>query len=103
MASEVLLTGSRYLEAEWTAAQPALEPRMVLSLDVDGILEDDALGFSATDVTGAAALSLLRRGGVAVVLNTGRSLAEVRERAACFGLVGGVAGYGAAVCDAVYD
>jgi 3-deoxy-D-manno-octulosonate 8-phosphate phosphatase KdsC-like HAD superfamily phosphatase len=81
---------------------PVREPRLVLSLDVDGVLEEDDLGFSATDVTGAAALSLLRHGGVAVVLNTGRSLAEVRERAACFGLIGGVAGYGAAVWDGVY-
>jgi 3-deoxy-D-manno-octulosonate 8-phosphate phosphatase KdsC-like HAD superfamily phosphatase len=150
MASELLLTDSERLEAEWTAAgasvdaarsrlgaadgpslqpaytdwqasrrrctdavhawlggaftlRPVREPRLVLSLDVDGILEDDALGFSTTDVIGAAALSLLRRGGVAVILNTGRSLAEVRERAACFGLAGGVAGYGASIWDAVYS
>src|SRR6266446_7611536 len=55
-------------------------PRVVLSLDVDGILEDDREGFSSTNLAGAAALRLLAFGGVAVLLNTARSLEDVRSR-----------------------
>jgi len=77
-------------------------PRLVLSLDVDGVLEDDREGFSSTNVAGAAALRLLGLGGVAVLLNTARSLPEVISRVERFKLLGGVAGFGANVWDAVY-
>src|SRR5436853_5263063 len=46
------------------------QPRMLLSLDVDGVLEDWSDGFTSTGVTGAAALRLLQLGQVAVFLNT---------------------------------
>jgi hypothetical protein len=76
---------------------------MVLSLDVDGILEDEAEdGFSSTGITGAAALRLLQLGRVAVLLNTARSLEEVRARTHQFRLLGGVSAFGAATWDAVF-
>jgi len=77
-------------------------PRLVLSLDVDGVLEDDREGFSSTSIAGAAALRLLGLGGVAVLLNTARSLQEVISRVERFKLLGGVAAFGASVWDGVY-
>src|SRR5207237_8881909 len=44
------------------------QPRMVLSLDVDGVLEDWMDGFTASSVAGAAALRLLQLGNIAVLL-----------------------------------
>jgi 3-deoxy-D-manno-octulosonate 8-phosphate phosphatase KdsC-like HAD superfamily phosphatase len=79
-----------------------VEPHLVLSLDVDGVLEEQGDGFSATGVTGAAALRLLQLGRVAVLLNTGRSLMEVQDRVEQLALIGGVGSFGAAVWDGIY-
>jgi len=83
--------------------QPVRNPRMVLSLDVDGVLEDESHGFSSTGMPGAAALKLLQLGGVAVLLNTARSMDEVRARSEHFHLLGGVSAFGATIWDAVFD
>ncbi|MDQ6796037.1 MAG: HAD hydrolase family protein, partial [Chloroflexota bacterium] len=82
--------------------EPVSEPRLVFSLDVDGVLEDEGAGFSSTGAAGAAALRLLQLGGVAVLLNTARSLRGVRERVGTFRLLGGVSSFGAAYWDGVY-
>lgn len=89
--------------ADALAIERVAEPHSVLSLDVDGVLEEEMDGFSATGVTGAAALRLLQAGGVAVVLNTARSLEGVKDRVAQFALLGGVGSFGAAVWDNVYQ
>src|SRR5438132_12301970 len=78
------------------------DPRLVLSLDVDGVLEDESAGFSATSIAGAAALKLLQLGRVAVLLNTARSLEAVQDRVEQLQLLGGVAEFGAATLDAVF-
>lgn len=91
----------------WLAAalqiERVMEPRCVLSLDVDGVLEDEGDEFSATGLTGAAALRLLQLGGIAILLNSGRSLKAVKERVEHFALLGGVASFGAAAWDDVYQ
>jgi 3-deoxy-D-manno-octulosonate 8-phosphate phosphatase KdsC-like HAD superfamily phosphatase len=91
----------------WLATALGLQrvnnPRIVFSLDVDGVLEDEGEGFSSTTVSGAAALRLLELGGIAVFLNTARSGAAVRERIDQFGLLGGVGAFGATLCDGVFD
>ena len=69
-------------------------------LDVDGVLELDFGGFPATTVSGMGALRALRAHGFRVVLATGRSAPEVLDRCAAYRLAGGVAEYGAVVCDA---
>jgi 3-deoxy-D-manno-octulosonate 8-phosphate phosphatase KdsC-like HAD superfamily phosphatase len=79
------------------------QPRLVLSLDLDGVLEDGTEGFTATGVAGAAALRLLQMGGVAVLLNTARAMAEVRERVSEFHLLGGAAELGAALWDSTFS
>src|SRR6266550_8775610 len=79
------------------------QPRLLLSLDVDGVLEDWSEGFTSTSVTGAAALRLLQLGQVAVFLNTAHSRQAVRQRAQQFHLFGGVAAFGASTLDALFD
>ena len=89
--------------AEALELRPVEAPRALLSLDVDGVLEDDAEGFSATNLAGAAALALLQLGHVAVVLNTARSLSDVQQRTDDFKLLGGVSSFGAIVWDGVFE
>ncbi len=79
-----------------------VDPRWVLSLDVDGVLEDEMEGFSSTTLSGAAALRLLQLGRVAVLLNTARSVLDVRDRVDQFALLGGVAAFGAGAWDGVF-
>src|SRR5438132_8357854 len=88
--------------AEALELRPVEAPRALLSLDVDGVLEDDAEGFSATSLARAAGLSLLQLGHVAVVLNTARSISDVQQRTDDFKLLGGVSSFGASVWDAVF-
>ena len=68
------------------------------AIDLDGVLECSQLGYPATSPTGALALRALVAHGYRPVLATGRSVADVRDRCAAFGLAGGVAEYGCAVC-----
>jgi hypothetical protein len=78
---------------------PAAGP--LVALDLDGVLECDPLGYPATSPSGALALRALIAHGYRPVPVTGRSLPEVRDRCATFGLAGGVAEYGSAlVCGA---
>jgi hydroxymethylpyrimidine pyrophosphatase-like HAD family hydrolase len=74
---------------------PATGP--LCAIDLDGVLECDQLGFSATSPTGMRALRALIAHGYQPVLATGRSAPEVRDRCLAFGLAGGVAEYGAAL------
>jgi 3-deoxy-D-manno-octulosonate 8-phosphate phosphatase KdsC-like HAD superfamily phosphatase len=83
--------------------EPVHNPRLVLALDVDGVLEDESEGFSSTALAGAAALKLLQLGGVAVLLCTARGLDEVKRRVAQFQLLGGVSGFGSQTWDAVFE
>src|SRR5437588_1444405 len=83
--------------------EPVRQPRLVLALDVDGVLEDEQDGFSSTTLAGAAAVKLLQLGGVAVLLCTARGLSEVKSRVAQFHLLGGVSGFGSQTWDAVFE
>jgi hydroxymethylpyrimidine pyrophosphatase-like HAD family hydrolase len=74
---------------------PASGP--LCAIDLDGVLETMPLGFPATSPAGALALRALNRHGYRPVVATGRSLDEVRDRCAAYGLAGGVAEYGAVV------
>jgi hypothetical protein len=74
---------------------PATGP--LCAIDLDGVLECNALGFPATSPTGMLALRALVAHGYRPVLATGRSVPEVRDRCLAFGLAGGVAEYGAAL------
>lgn len=69
----------------------------VCAIDLDGVLECDRLGYPVTSPTGALALRALIAHGYRPVLASGRSLPDVRSRCVSFGLIGGVAEYGAAL------
>jgi 3-deoxy-D-manno-octulosonate 8-phosphate phosphatase KdsC-like HAD superfamily phosphatase len=88
--------------AEALELQVVEQPRAVFSLDVDGTLEDDSEGFSATNLAGASALRLLQLGEVAVLINTARSIGDVQQRVEEFKLLGGIGCFGAAVWDGVF-
>jgi hydroxymethylpyrimidine pyrophosphatase-like HAD family hydrolase len=69
------------------------------AIDIDGVLETRWLAFPVLAPAGALALRALNLHGYRVLLVTGRSLPEVRERCEAYRLAGGVAEYGAAVHD----
>src|SRR5262249_19751360 len=70
-------------------------------LDIDGVLERMVFGFPSTSAAGIKALSLFASHGFTVAVNTARSLGEVKEYCAAYGLAGGVAEYGGVVWDHV--
>jgi hydroxymethylpyrimidine pyrophosphatase-like HAD family hydrolase len=70
-------------------------------LDIDGVLDKGVIGFPSTSAAGLRAISLLHTHGVAIALNTARTLAEVKEYCRAYGFVGGVAEYGAIAWDAL--
>ncbi|MEY9936469.1 HAD family hydrolase [Streptacidiphilus sp. MAP5-3] len=90
-------------DASVTEADAVEAPGPWVVLDIDGVLETDALGFPASTPLGMLSLRALRAHGFRTVLATGRSLAEVRDRCAAYGLAGGVGEYGAVCFDAVSD
>lgn len=69
-------------------------------LDVDGVLDLQIFGFPSTTAAGIQAVSLLASHGMAVALNTARSVPELKEYCRAYGFVGGVAEYGAFAWDA---
>jgi hypothetical protein len=85
-----------YLAALYLRDLPAATGPLC-AIDIDGVLECDQLGFSATSPTGMLALRALIAHGYRPVLATGRSVPEVRDRCLAFGLAGGVAEYGTAI------
>jgi len=69
------------------------------AIDVDGVLETRWLSFPALAPAGALALRTLNRHGYRVIVVTGRSLSEVRERCATYRLTGGSTGAVQATAD----
>jgi hydroxymethylpyrimidine pyrophosphatase-like HAD family hydrolase len=72
-------------------------------LDIDGVLDKQIFGFPSTTAAGIEALTLLHQHGLAVALNSARTLSEVQEYSRSYGCTGGVAEYGSVVWDAVTD
>ena len=70
-------------------------------LDIDGVLDKQIFGFPSATAAGLRALRLLHDHGIAIAVNTARTLTETKEYCAAYGFVGGVAEYGAAAWDAV--
>ena len=71
----------------------------LVALDVDGVLEGEAIGVASLTRASAISLRALLRHGFRPVLMTGRSLDEVKDRCASLKLAGGVAEYGSAIYD----
>jgi hydroxymethylpyrimidine pyrophosphatase-like HAD family hydrolase/orotate phosphoribosyltransferase len=89
----------RYVSEQFLAGLTPTDTGPLCAVDVDGVLESDALGFPIITPSAALALRSLIAHGYRPVLATGRSLDEVRERCESYGLVGGVAEYGAVIYD----
>ncbi|WP_433296914.1 HAD hydrolase family protein [Pseudonocardia sp. CA-142604] len=85
---------ARYLAERLPALGPPADGPLC-AIDIDGVLEAGAFGFSAITPTAVTALRALAAHGYRPVPVTGRSLDEVRERCEIFDLAGGVAEYGA--------
>jgi hydroxymethylpyrimidine pyrophosphatase-like HAD family hydrolase len=75
----------------------------LVALDVDGVIDRRLFGFPCTTAAGIEALSLLHAHDVSVVVNTARSVSEVKAYCEAYSLAGGIAEHGAYVWDAVYQ
>jgi hydroxymethylpyrimidine pyrophosphatase-like HAD family hydrolase len=75
--------------------------RRLFFLDLDGVFDCERFGVPHTTPSGLAALELLRSHEFSVVLNTGRSVEQVRDYCEVYGLPGGVAEFGSVFVDAV--
>ena len=73
------------------------------AIDIDGVLEVAPLGVTTANETAVRALRALNCHGYRVVLATGRSVGEVRDRCVHYRLAGGVAEYGAAIYETSGD
>jgi hydroxymethylpyrimidine pyrophosphatase-like HAD family hydrolase len=93
----------RYFSRLYLSDRPAAPAGPLVALDVDGVLETDALGYPSLSPASALALRALLAHGYRPVLATGRSLGEVRERCRAYGLAGGVAEYGSVLYDTATD
>ena len=84
-----------YVQAVFLSGLPSPGPGAPRGgIDLDGVLEVDPLGFPYLTPVAALALRGLRAHGYELLLATGRSIGHVRDRAATYGLGGGVAEYG---------
>jgi len=70
-------------------------------LDVDGVVDKHVFGFPTTTIAGIQAISQLQSHGFTIALDTARTTKEVKEYCRAYGLVGGVAEYGAWAWDSV--
>jgi trehalose-6-phosphatase len=75
--------------------------RRLFFLDLDGVFDHEHLGFPHTTPSGIAAIDLLKAHAFSVVLNTGRSVDDVRRYCSIYGLPGGLAEHGSVFVDAV--
>lgn len=73
----------------------------LIALDVDGVIDRRLFGFPCTTAAGIEALSLLGRHELSVVLNTARSVSEVKDYCQAYSLSGGIAEYGSYLWDAI--
>lgn len=87
------------LPAPW----PARWSNQLIFLDLDGVFDRDRFYFPHTTPTGTFALRRLQALDYSVVLNTGRSVQDVRNYCSAYSLCGGVAEYGCCFLDAVVN
>jgi hydroxymethylpyrimidine pyrophosphatase-like HAD family hydrolase len=70
-------------------------------IDLDGVFDQDILGFPHATYSGLQSLMLLQANRCSVVLNTGRGVEHVRKYCDVYGIQGGVAEFGSVFVDAV--
>ena len=85
------------LPAPW----PARWSEHMVFLDLDGVFDRDRFYFPHTTPAGMLALRRLQAGGCSVVLNSGRSMQQIRNYCSSYSLCGGIGEYGCSFFDAV--
>ena len=73
----------------------------LVALDIDGVIDLRLMGFPATTMAGARALAILTANRISAIVNTARSVPEVRDYCRAYGLAGAVAEHGGYMWDAV--
>ncbi|MGC2526867.1 MAG: HAD hydrolase family protein [Candidatus Acidiferrum sp.] len=73
----------------------------LIFLDLDGVFDSDVFGFPQATASSLIALARLKSHGFSVILNTARSIADVRQYCEAYGLQGGVAESGSVFFDAL--
>jgi len=81
------------LPVQWT--------RRLVFLDLDGVFDSCVMGFPQATTSSLIALSRLQRHGFSVILNTARSVTDVRQYCEAYRLPGGVAESGCVFVDAL--
>lgn len=85
-------------------SRPKEAPRWaspLVATDIDGVLDRRLFGFPSTTAAGIEALSVLHAHGFSVVVNTARSVSEVKAYCDAYSLAGGIAEHGSYIWDAV--
>jgi hydroxymethylpyrimidine pyrophosphatase-like HAD family hydrolase len=81
------------LPEQWT--------RRLLFLDLDGVFDSNVFGFPQATNSSLIALAILKSHEFSVILNTARSVTDVRQYCEAYGLQGGVAESGCIFVDAL--
>jgi hydroxymethylpyrimidine pyrophosphatase-like HAD family hydrolase len=75
--------------------------RRLIFLDLDGVFDSNVFGFPQATTSSLIALARLQSHGFSVILNTARSVTDVRQYCEAYGLPGGVAESGCIFVDAL--
>ncbi|MGZ4304082.1 MAG: hypothetical protein ACXVFQ_16115 [Solirubrobacteraceae bacterium] len=89
---------ARYFAGQFLADLDPVSEGPLCALDIDGVLENEQLGFPAMTRASATALRALLAHGYRPVPVTGRGIEEVQDRCRAYGLIAGVAEYGSVLC-----
>lgn len=74
---------------------------LLFFMDLDGVFDQELLGFPHASRCGLQSIALLRAHGFSIIPNTGRSIHDVRNYCETYGFPGGVAEYGSVFLDRV--
>ncbi|HEY4025107.1 MAG TPA: hypothetical protein VGO86_01650 [Candidatus Dormibacteraeota bacterium] len=97
--TQLTRTVNGYLASTHLSGVDAARQGPAWVIDLDRVMESDALGFDCATPASVQALRALAVHGQQVFVASGKSLGEVRERCRTFGLAGGIAEHGAVAWD----
>jgi len=101
-ARNYLVHGTNAFCAAWMGCRPAKKwSNLLFFMDLDGVFDWEHFGFAHTTLNGLRSLATLQANGFSIVLNTGRSVADVRSYCETYGIPGGVGEYGSVFFDCV--
>jgi hypothetical protein len=82
-----------HTQVQWT--------RRLIFLDLDGVFDSDVFDFPQATISSLIALTRLQRHGFSVILNTARSVSDVKQYCESYRLHGGIAESGCMFVDAI--